>query len=222
MSETPRAEDRARSYVFVVTYGRSGSTLLMGILNSIPGYLIRGENGGVTFDLYNFHTTLSKHANRADRQGASERPHAPWFGIDNYRPEEAKRGMRKLVEESLLLPTPDTRVTGFKEIRWNKRDLVPYLRFLKDVFPGAKFVMNVRDLEQVQQSEWWKETDPAALRRFDARIRDAATQMGEDAYLVSYDEYVADPASLEGLFSWLGEPFDLDGVRKVLAIRHSY
>jgi hypothetical protein len=31
-------------YVFVMTYGRSGSTLLMGLLNTIPGYLVRGEN----------------------------------------------------------------------------------------------------------------------------------------------------------------------------------
>ena len=31
-------------HVFVMTYGRSGSTLLMGILNSIPGWLLRGEN----------------------------------------------------------------------------------------------------------------------------------------------------------------------------------
>ena len=28
-------------HVFVMTYGRSGSTLLMGILNSIPGWLLR-------------------------------------------------------------------------------------------------------------------------------------------------------------------------------------
>ena len=35
---------RELDYVFVMTYGRSGSTLLMGILNSIPGWLLRGEN----------------------------------------------------------------------------------------------------------------------------------------------------------------------------------
>lgn len=30
--------------ILVITYGRSGSTLLQGILNSIDGILIRGEN----------------------------------------------------------------------------------------------------------------------------------------------------------------------------------
>ena len=38
--EAPRND---LSYVFICTYGRSGSTLLQGVLNSIPGYLIRGH-----------------------------------------------------------------------------------------------------------------------------------------------------------------------------------
>jgi len=31
-------------YVFVVTYGRSGSTLMQGLLNALPGVLVRGES----------------------------------------------------------------------------------------------------------------------------------------------------------------------------------
>ena len=33
-----------------MTYGRSGSTLVQGLLNSIPGYLIRGENSAALDD----------------------------------------------------------------------------------------------------------------------------------------------------------------------------
>ena len=47
----------ARDYVFVMTYGRSGSTLLMGLLNTIPGYLIRGENDDALRFLFDFHRT---------------------------------------------------------------------------------------------------------------------------------------------------------------------
>lgn len=39
--------------VLIITYGRSGSTLLQGILNSIPGYLIRGENENLMAHFYN-------------------------------------------------------------------------------------------------------------------------------------------------------------------------
>lgn len=49
-------------YLFVVTYGRSGSTLVQGLLNSIPGYLIRGENRGVLYRLYQYHSRSRRRA----------------------------------------------------------------------------------------------------------------------------------------------------------------
>ena len=48
-----------------------------------------------------------------------------------------------------------------------------------------------------------------------------ADSLGEAAYRVHYDDYVADPAVLRGLFEWLGEPWDEDAVRAVMARKHS-
>ena len=39
-------------YLIVVTYGRSGSTLLQSILQSIPGYSFTGENNNVLLPLF--------------------------------------------------------------------------------------------------------------------------------------------------------------------------
>ena len=33
--------------VFVVTYGRSGSTVLQNMLNALPGHILRGENANL-------------------------------------------------------------------------------------------------------------------------------------------------------------------------------
>ena len=38
-------------YLFVITYGRSGSTVLLNLLNAIEGYTIRGENCGIVSHL---------------------------------------------------------------------------------------------------------------------------------------------------------------------------
>ena len=46
-----RSRERHR-YVFVVTYGRSGSTLVQGLLNAFPRVLVRGENDLYLLDLY--------------------------------------------------------------------------------------------------------------------------------------------------------------------------
>ena len=129
----------------------------------------------------------------------------------------------ELVLDTVLRPRPETRVTGFKEIRWYRPDLEEYVAWLREVFPGARFVVNTRDHEQVRRSGWWaKHPESAAeLPGIEARMLALAESLGDAAYRVHYDDYVADPSVLEGLYRWLGEPWDEAAVRQVLATRHS-
>jgi hypothetical protein len=222
-SERPRND---LSYVFICTYGRSGSTLLQGVLNSIPGYLIRGENRQALWHLYQLHQTVMQQKrifsgwmNRGEPLPVSH----PFFGLDGY-PDSAHREFRRLAQNLLLRPKEDTRVTGFKEIRWAEDDVLGYVQFLRNVFPDARFVINTRNLDDVTQSAWWGE-DPdarAVLERAEARLADIERELAGSAYRVRYDDYVADPSVLRGLFDWLGEDFDLDAVRAVLEVEHSY
>ena len=211
------------SYLFVMTYGRSGSTLLQGILNTLPGYLIRGENSGALRGLYDFHTTCASEADHRNPE-RTERTTMPFFGITGYRREEALAAIRKLVVENLLRPAPDTRVTGFKEIRWGYADLGEYVAFLRLVFPGARFLVNTRDLDDVARSKWWAKRENAleTLEKTQDRILSVAGDLGEASYRVHYDEYAADPTTLRGLHDWLGEPFDLERVRATMQVRHSF
>jgi hypothetical protein len=206
-------------FLFVMTYGRSGSTLLQGILNALPGYLVRGENHNMVHSLFDYHRRGLDNAAR-QRRG----PAHPWFGASGYPAEVSLEEIRSLVVRTLLRPRPDTRVTGFKEIRWRGADLPAYVAFLQEVFPGARFVVNTRDLDAVSRSQWWAEDEraPEKLERYEAGILEVAATLGEAAYRVHYDDYVADPEALRGLFAWLGEPWDADLVRSTLAVRHSY
>jgi hypothetical protein len=47
-------------------------------------------------------------------------------------------------------------------------------------------------------------------------------ELGDAAFHIRYDDYVADPAALAPLFVWLGEPFDLERVSDVLGVHHSF
>jgi len=218
-----RREERPRdlSYVFVVTYGRSGSTLLAGILNSIPGYLIRGENRDALHHLYLFHRTLADERARVGQDNGRQRTH-PFYGIGDVPLEKSLAGSRALVLDTVLRPKADTRVTGFKEIRWYHPDLPEYVAWLREVFPGARFLVNTRNHASVLKSGWWAEGDHAeGLAAVEAGILALADSLGEAAYRVHYDDYVADPAVLRGMFEWLGEPWDEDAVRAVMARKHS-
>lgn len=209
-------------YLFVVTYGRSGSTLLAGILSSIPGYLIRGENDQAPYQLFQFHRrTVEKRDVQA--QWSTQPGHA-WTGIEGYDESVALERIRSLLTATLLRPEPGTRVVGYKEIRWWYPDVVDYVQFLREVFPGARFVLNSRDHDAVARSKWWAETeDPMAeLARLETILAELGTQLGDAAFHVRYDEYAADVNALRPLFAWLGEPFDEATVTAVAARRHSY
>jgi len=209
-------------YLFVVTYGRSGSTLLMGLLNSIPGYLIRGENWDALHHLFGFHRTLEEGSRKWDPARLRQRTH-PFYGAGDFPVRKSLAGIRALALDTVLRPKPDTRVTGFKEIRWYHDDVEEYVAWLRRVFPGARFVVNTRDHDEVRRSGWWakRPEDAAALPAIEARILALSAALGDAAYRVHYNDYVADPGVLRGLFDWLGEPYDEAAVRAVLETRHS-
>lgn len=206
-----------------MTYGRSGSTLLQGILDATPGWLVRGENGGAVYHLYRHFTEITGRPQSRRRSPALPVTDA-WFGLDQYPRKVALEEIRRLVVDTLMRPEPDTRVTGFKEIRWAYPDLPSYLRFLRRAFPGARFIYNTRDHASVARSEWWsRRADPVAdLQGIEDTLGSAMDALGTAAYHVHYDDYCNDPTALRGLFEWLGEELDEQRVRAVMDVRHSY
>jgi hypothetical protein len=222
VTQPPTEESPGLEFVFVVTYGRSGSTLLMGLLNSIPGYLVRGENWDALHHLFAFHRTLAEGSRKWD-PARLRRPTHPFFGASDFPEQRSIARTRDLVVDTVLRPEADTRVTGFKEIRWYRDDVEEYVAWLREVFPGARFVVNTRDHDEVRRSGWWAKhpENAESLPRVEARILALADALGDAAYRVHYNDYVADPSVLRGLYDWLGEPFDEAAVREVLARRHS-
>lgn len=221
--EDPRDPTLDLGYVFVATYGRSGSTLVQGVLNALPGYLVRGENRGALHHLHAFHRTCATEAARVRAGNGAGGTSHPWFGIGGYPDDLALAEVRRLVVDTLLRPEPDTRVTGFKEIRWAQTDVVEHVDWLRAVFPGARFVVNTRDHAAVARSGWWA-ADPDArttIAAMEARLDELAAHLGPAAYRVHYDDYVADPQPLRGLVEWLGEEYDEAAVAAVLDTRHA-
>ncbi|MTB83598.1 sulfotransferase [Nocardioides sp. zg-578] len=223
-----RRENPELDYLFVVTYGRSGSTLVSGLLNAIPGYLIRGENRDALHHLFAFHATMVTESRRGlgpERKERVRQPTHPFFGIGDFPAQRSLAGIRRLVVDTVLRPEEDTRVAGFKEIRWYHPDLEEYVAWLREVFPGARFLVNTREHADVLRSKWWAEGDPdeqaSNLSGIEERLLKLAVELGDAAYRVHYDEYVADPTVLRGMYDWLGEPWDEASVRATMAVRHS-
>lgn len=212
-------------YLFMVTYGRSGSTLLQGVLNSIDGYTIRGENGGALYQLFRYHQALeAKSGELASAPSVPDSPTHPWFGLHRYPVPLALDRQRALVVDTVLRPEAGSRVLGFKEVRWYWKDTPEYVAYLGRAFPGARFLFNTRSHDKVAASKWWRDRPDARaeLERIESMHLGILEGLGDAGLRVHYDDYVADPAALQPMYDWLGEPLDVERVRAVMAEPHSY
>lgn len=206
--------------IFIVTYGRSGSTLLQSILQSIPGSHIVGENFNVLEGLFR----TSQRVRKARRKwGGKEHPdNHPWYNADKIRPVSFEKSVVDIFVEDVLRPPKDVRWYGFKEIRFPALgdDFAAYLNFHKRNFPNAFFVFNSRKGEDVANSAWWKKKPRKEVLEMvhdmDKRFADFAAANPECSHHVFFENTIKDAASLQPLFDKIGEPFDLPVIQNIL------
>lgn len=211
-------------HLFVVTYGRSGSTLLQGILNTIPGYLIRGENGGVV----SYAKALVDQTSSVGRAYSSiaKEPSDPWYGIADIKRDALVASLGALIIRDIVRPGPDHRCTGFKEIRYGPDrapDLGVFLDFMEELFPNAGFIFNERNVAATARSGFWTNHPDALhyLAQFLDRMRIVYDRGRSNYHWVNYDEYHDSPDALRTLFDFLGEEWDVERLQQQMTKTHS-
>lgn len=213
--------------VLIVTYGRSGSTLLQGLLNAIPGCLVRGENHNLCYGLFSaYQSILRSRAEPTPDGGAT--PTSPWFGASALDPERFLADAAAIVRRQLLADVDPATVAclGFKEIRYpGLADLPQYLNFLETVFPDTAFVFLTRDLASVGKSAWWRDTKPEDVQRnlgrFEQTVRAWAGNR-KNFFNIDYSDLAGHGPRIAELFTFLGASYDRASVEAVLATPHSY
>lgn len=211
-------------FVVIVTYGRSGSTLLQNLLNAIPGWQIRGENNNALLYLARAWQAVagSEVMGGLRHAGAVTDPAHPWYGAERVDPQILGRALAETAIRTVLTPDPGIRVAGFKEIRFHAEpdNFWTYLDFIAGCFPDARFVFNTRNLADVARSGWWAREDPArvmqVLGRAEELFADYRLRHPGRCHHVCYDAYVADPGALRPLFDFLGEGWDRRMVARVM------
>jgi hypothetical protein len=209
-------------YVFVVTYGRSGSTLLMSLLNTIPGYRINGENYNALYRLYQADKAITQSYEKAHGNGHLVTQSA-WYGTPRVRPTRFRLQLLEAFVAHVLRPAPGDRVLGFKEIRYTTtdiKDLEDFLEFLAESFPGCKIVFNHRTVADVAQSSWWANSERSLARLQASDERLWSIPADDRHYHFVYDEIDDSLDSIRKLFAFLGEEVQEEAVRRVLASRH--
>lgn len=210
-------------YIFVITYARSGSTLLQSLVNSAPGVQIRGENANAAYHMYRMQGALYDTRKRG-RNARTTQPDNPWFGAGQIKPKKVASKLLGAFVSDVLAPDDGITVTGFKEVRhtplfMNEAQFQGYMDYLLENFPGARILCNSRDGEKVSQSGFLKTRNATNIRR-NVGIADgwfkALCARSEHCLHMQHEDYVADPGLLREMFAFLDLPYDADRVRAVL------
>ena len=215
--------------VLIVTYGRSGSTLLQGILNNIDGVLVRGENNNFIYGLYEAYKKLIDTRNYED----ITQPNNSWYGAGEINLELFLHDCQNMVRNILLADKKNDKnilCYGFKEIRYfevyqQQKDIADYLNFLAKIFPTPAFIFNIRNLDDVLKSGWWANTDRAESRselmKLETAFHNYKKTHPENTFIISYEEVVSQSNNFQLLFNFLGAKYP-ENIDKILLTPHSY
>jgi len=210
-----------------VTYGRSGSTLMMGILNSIPGYKIVGENNDALSPLMDFRWRMKKAKQSNDhmqRSYITYGPKNPWWNVHSDRQLDAaiRDLMTRLIANHEMVHT-----IGFKEIRYNSHDdLEDYLTSINEVF-HPKFIFLTRNLDDVSTSKWHAKNPirvKEKLSKFETDVEEYITKHKEQNWhWIRYEDIKEkNYIRVKQMYDFLGEEFDVDVFNRVVSEKHGY
>lgn len=212
-----------RGTVFIITYGRSGSTLLQGLLNTAPGSHIGGE----TFDTLGVLFDATARATRAHRRWGDE-PRGvdhPWFNAQNIDEIGLERDLALAYATRVICPPTDATWIGTKEIRYPQRaETLPALvAMVLRSFPNPVIVFNSRDAGAVAQSRWWASQPEAEVRDLIARMDGIFAAIAKDhperCFHLRHEDTIADPETLRPVFDAMGAEFDVAAIARVLSNR---
>lgn len=212
--------------VIVVTYGRTGSTLLQGLLNTIDGMTVLGENEGAFFDLFEFHNKMR----RCNGRGSlNDLPSSPFYGAGRLDAAAMLDTLRGVVADYFAPFSAEdcVRCIGFKEVRFKDHPerMVAYLEFLEVIFPDPAFLFLWRDHDAVLRSGFWKSEDRVRAGRILAQVEAEAARFASgrpNCFVLDYADLAADAPRLREMVQFLGGRFDADRIARVIEIPHSY
>lgn len=211
--------------VLICATGRSGSTTMQRLINTIPDSNICGENFAAINSLLEFYRRI-KNATVNNIPGhqtpftyeyiIKKNVKPSWYNSYNYTNMVQ---MIKLMIINMFKKSETNNLWGFKEIRYDSGN-INYIKDFKELFPQTKVIIHVREnIGEQSKSGWFKKDKNAIpfLKKTTKELIDFGLKNKEWCYITSF-ERMFDMNNLRNLFSFIdcGENFDENKIREVL------
>jgi hypothetical protein len=213
----------------VLSYPRTGSTVIQRLINADSNSMCVGEKPMVINHLYDFYTSIED----AMLVIPSLFPEIPLDDDKNpvYRADHVDMGLlkhmlREVFEEVVLARG------NVPNIGWKENFISPFadgdiadkqIKFIHDLFPGIRFILNLRDPVETAKSPIWRVRDSAVeeiqIRRQWMVDRYEAGFFGNDALLLNYDEWSQDGNVIIAALQSFGFSINNNDAQRILGER---
>jgi hypothetical protein len=211
--------------LLICATGRSGSTTLQRIINTIPNSNICGENFAAINSLLEFYkrikdTTVNYvpgHFTAASYESILEKNIKPsWYNSYNFQQIVS---LIKMTIISMFKNRESTILWGFKEIRYDY-GAINYIKEFKELFPQTKVIIHIREnIVQQSKSGWHKHNKNATnfLIKQNNELYQFYNTNKEYCYFSSFEK-MFDHNNLKQIFKFINceEHFDEKKIQEVL------
>jgi hypothetical protein len=211
--------------VLICATGRSGSTTLQRIINSIPNSNICGENQGAINSLLEFYVRIKRttvnyvpgHFKPATYEDIISKNVKPsWYNSYNFQQIVI---MIKTMIINMFKNKETTNLWGFKEIRYDYGN-IHYIKEFKELFPQTKVIIQIReDIRKQSQSDWHKYDKNAVnyLNKLNTDLLQFYNSHKEYCYFTTF-ERMFDHNNIQKIFAFIGceEHYNKEKVTSIL------
>ena len=197
--------------VLICSTGRSGSTTMQRIINTIPNSNICGENYGAINSLLEFYRRLKittkdyvpghlKPAIFEDIVNKNIKP--AWY--NSYNLNQIVQ-LIQITVINMFKNSEKTNVWGFKEIRYDSNN-INYMKDFKELFPQTKIIIQIRENLIAQSNSGWFKEDSNAINRLkhnNKELIEFASANKEWCYLTTFEQ-MFDRNNVKNIFSFIG------------------
>jgi len=204
------SEDLKDKIVLICATGRSGSTTLLRILNTIPNSNICGENFGAIHSLLNFYLklhiackTIPGNYNPISYEKLIEKNIKPsWY--NSFDIKQIENRIRETII-SMFKKEETTKLWGFKEIRYDNNK-IKFLKYFKTLFPQTKIIIQVRENIMKQINSGWFKNDKIKSYKFitnmNKELLDFYNENKSWCYFTTF-ERMFDKKNLQNIFKFI-------------------
>jgi hypothetical protein len=195
--------------VLICATGRSGSTTLQRILNTIPNSNFCGENFGAVNSLLEFYKKL-KFSTFNNVPGKLKpisydrlieyKIKPAWYNSYNF--EQTVKMIKTMITQ-LFKNNENTTVWGFKEIRYDNGK-INLIKEFKELFPQTKVIIQLRDIKSQMKSGWFKNDKNAVnyLSKMNLELFKFYSEKKDFCYFTSFNK-MFDKNNLRNIFAFI-------------------